>query len=266
MINVRASVSELGDVFDGPKADRRIGKTTEERARKIEKYSELAIKYQGEAYRAYLTKLMADKDAERALRNYMAQYFSAAPVPEQYRWLRRIARYFAALYASAAIAIDYGILPWSKDATLADIRNCMMDAMEQLVASFEPAPNDRAVHGKGDDSELKQFKQLFDSAKFVSLGRRVKGNEKLTGQLKKADGFRRRDRSGRLSTFLFSKTMKRWYPDENGRKRVTKLLRSRRIFGKGRRPDTSTGERFIAALGGKVPCYSISRHRLRRHY
>ncbi len=57
MINLRASASALGDVFDGPKANRRVGETTEERARQIEKYAGMALKYQGEAYRAYLTKL-----------------------------------------------------------------------------------------------------------------------------------------------------------------------------------------------------------------
>ena len=174
MINVRATVSKLGDIFDGPKADRRIGKTVEERARTIEKYSELAVKYQGKSYRAYLTKLMTDKKAEQALRNYMAQYVSAAPVPEQYRWLRRIARYFAAIYASAALAIDYDILPWKKNATLADIQKCMEDATEQLIASFASEPNSRSVCDQDDKSELEKFKELVDTAKFVHLDRRAR--------------------------------------------------------------------------------------------
>jgi hypothetical protein len=264
MINLRASASTLGDVFDGPKADRRIGKTTEERACTIEKYAELAVKYQGECYRAYLTKLMTDNKAEQALRDYMTEYFSAAPVPEQYRWLRRIARYFGALYASAALAIDYGILPWSKDATLADIRKCMQDAVEQLIASFESAPSG-AVREQDVESELKKFKELFDSAKFVPLDRAANRKTITANQIKDADGIIRRDNSGMRRTFLFSKTFKRWFPDANKRKRLTKSLRARRIIGKGRRPDTCTRETLVAELGRRVPCYAISRKHLRRH-
>lgn len=265
MINVRASASNLGDVFDGPKADRRVGKTVEERARKIEKYSELAVKCQGESYRAYLTKLITDSKAEQALRNYMAQYFSAAPVPEQYRWLRRIARYFAALYASAALAIDYGILPWSKDATLADIRKCMQDAVEQLIASFEPEPNSSAVNDQDFESELKQFKELVASAKFVPLDREANSRAIPANRFNDADGVIRHDNSGTRRTLLFSKTLKRWFPDANKRNRLTKSLRARRILGKGRRPDTCTRETLIAELGGRVPCYAVSRKRLRQY-
>ena len=264
MINVRASVSELGDVFDGPKADRRIGKTTEERARKIEKYCELAVKYQGEPYRAYLTKLMSDNKAEQALRRYMDHYFSAAPVPEQFRWLRRIARYFAALYASAALAIDYGILPWNKDATLADIRKCMQDAIEQLIASFESEPHREALRDEDAESELEQFSELVDGARFVPLDRCTRMETSLIDQIKKADGIIRRNKSGTARRLLFSKTMNRWYPDPSRRKRLTKLLRAHQIFGKGRRADTSTNETFVTELGGKISCYVISRKRLRR--
>jgi Domain of unknown function (DUF927) len=264
MINVRAAASKLGDVFDGPKADRRVGKTTEERARKIEKYAELAVEYQGEAYRAYLARLLTDNRAEGALRNYMAQYLSAAPLLGQYRWLRRIGRYFAAIYASAALAIDYSILPWNKNTTLADIQKCMQDAMEQLIASFESGPNSDAVHDQGDASELQQFKTLIDGANFVVLDRRAQGKKKIARRLKKADGIVRRDKSGTTRRLLFSHTLNRWYSDSSRRKRLTKLLRAHRIFGKGRRADTSTREIFVSELGGKVPCYVVSRKRLRR--
>ena len=265
MVNVRAAASKLGDVFDGPKADRRVGKTTEERARKIEKYVELAVKYQGEAYRAYLARLITDNKAERVLRNYMAQYFSAAPVPEQYRWLRRIARYFAAIYASAALAIDYGILPWNKDKTLVDIRRCMEDAIEQLIASFESGPSSDAVHDQDDESELKKFKTLVDGANFVVLDRRAQKMKRIARRLKNTDGIIRRHKSGKTRRFLFSKTMKHWYPDVSRRKRLTKLLRTHRIFGKGRRADTATCEIFVSELDGKIPCYALSLKRLRRH-
>ena len=223
------------------------------------------MKCQGESYRAYLTKLITDSKAEQALRNYMAQYFSAAPVPEQYRWLRRIARYFAALYASAALAIDYGILPWSKDATLADIRKCMQDAVEQLIASFEREPNSSAVNDQ--DFEflgIEQFKELVASAKFVPLDREANSRAIPANRFNDADGVIRHDNSGTRRTLLFSKTLKRWFPDANKRNRLTKSLRARRILAKAAVRHL-TRETLIAELGGRVPCYAVSRKRLRQY-
>jgi putative DNA primase/helicase len=125
MVDLPACVSKFKDVFDLPKADVRIGTTTEERAATIDAYAKLAERYQGEAYRTYLAKRAADGAAAVTLRKYMTAFFQAAPLPKEYRWLRRIGQYFAAMYASAALAIDYGVLPWSKKATLADLRTCI---------------------------------------------------------------------------------------------------------------------------------------------
>ena len=114
MINVRACESDKGDIFDGPNADDRVGLTLEERIQFVEKQEKLTLDIQGEAFRAYLAKRFADKHAEEMLKKYMDQFFEAAALPEQFRWLGRIRRFFALVYASAAQAIDYGVLPWSK--------------------------------------------------------------------------------------------------------------------------------------------------------
>jgi hypothetical protein len=86
----------------------------------------------------------------------------------------------------------------------------------------------------------------------------------LAQSLRAADGIIRRANSASKRIYLFSTTFERWYPDARRRKQLTKYLRTRRVFGKGRRPDTCTREIFIAALGGKVACYVLSRKHLRR--
>ena len=75
------------------------------------------LDYQGEALRAYLAKRCADERAVETLKKYMDSFLEAAPLPRQFRWLGRMRRLFAVVYASAAQAIDYGVLPWSKKAT-----------------------------------------------------------------------------------------------------------------------------------------------------
>lgn len=261
MINLRANVSNRGDVFDGHKADWRIGKNVQQRARKIERLGKLTVQHQGRALRAYLTKRVADNRAEQKLRKYMDDYYSAAPRPKDYRWLRRIVQYFAILYASAALAIDYGILPWGKRATLADIRKCMNDAMEQLIDTFESSQN-KGGDLRGDGGDLNEFKIRVENATFVERPRGTV-SKAVARRVKQADGIIRRDKSGKRHRLLFSKTFKGWYPDASKRKRLTKSLRARRVFGHGRRRDTCTREIFLAELGRKVPCYALSRKRLR---
>jgi hypothetical protein len=135
MVDVPACVSDMQDIFDGEHAHAIVGETVEQRRRFVEDQERLARKYQGEALRAYLAKRVCDKTAKATLKRYMKEYTDHAPLPGQQRWLGRIQRLFAAVYAGAAQAIDYGVLPWGKRGTLTAIRVCMADAMEQLIAS-----------------------------------------------------------------------------------------------------------------------------------
>jgi hypothetical protein len=262
MINVRACVSDEGDIFDGPNASKHVGGTLDERLPFVEHQERLAVKYQGEAYRAYLTKRIADKTATETLNKYIAEYIGATPLADQYRWLGRIRKFFAVVYASAALAIDYEILPWSKKSTLKAIAACMTDAMEQLTANAKGASDMSTKAVKSDKVLLAEFKQRVDDAKFVRLNRKRTNSHLVAKRLKKVNGVIRPTSPGKTQCLLFSKTLDGWFPVMTERKRLTKMLRSRRIIGKGRRPDTSTRQVFIAEAGKKVPCFALSRKRL----
>lgn len=138
MINMRACVSDLDDIFDCPNAAEHVGKSVDERREFVERLERLAVRHQGVAYRAYLAKRLMDKEANVTLKGYVEEYCEAAPISEQLRWLGRIRRYFAVVYASAALAIDYGVLPWTKKSTLSAIKLCMLDAMAQLTNEVAP--------------------------------------------------------------------------------------------------------------------------------
>ena len=69
MINVRACVSDIEDIFDGPKASEIVGRTVEQRRDFVVELERHARKYQGEAFRAYLTKRAADKRATATLQS-----------------------------------------------------------------------------------------------------------------------------------------------------------------------------------------------------
>jgi hypothetical protein len=96
---------------------------------------------------------------------------------------------------------------------------------------------------------------------------RLKPNRRKNGfsrtRLKDADGVVRSTKSGKVEYLLFGRTLAAWFPAVVARNRLTKLLRSQRIFRRGRRSDTNTRQVQIAELGTRVPCYALSRKRLR---
>jgi putative DNA primase/helicase len=263
MLDVPACVSKMQDVFDGKHARAKVGKTVERRRRFVENQERLARQYQGEALRAYLAKRVSDKAARATLKRYMQEFTDNAPLPVQQRWLGRIQRLFAVVYASAAQAIDYGVLPWSKKSTLDAIRACMIDAMQQLIANSGSGTESDQGGVQSDQSMLAEFKRRLDDAKLVRLERNRRKRGAAVKELEMADGIIRPTKPGKCEFLLFARTMKAWYPDPGVLKRVTKCLRSRRILKNGRRTDTNTRQVLISELGGKIPCYGLVRKRLR---
>jgi hypothetical protein len=170
---------------------------------------------------------------------------------------------FAAVYAGAAQAIDYGVLPWGKKATLTAIRTCMADAMEKLITnSANDYERDRGSM-QSERSMLAEFKRHLDGATFVRLEHNRRKKRVLATRLTAADGVIRPTKPRKCEYLLFGRTMKAWYPEVSARQRLTKLLRSHRILKGGRRADTNTRQVLIAELGTKVPCYGLVRKRLK---
>jgi uncharacterized protein (DUF927 family) len=263
MINVPACVSDMQDIFDGKHARAKVGETVEQRRLFVEDQERLTKKYQGEALRAYLEKRVPDKAAKAHLKRYMTEFTDNAPLPVQQRWLGRIQRRFAVVYAGAAQAIDYGVLPWGKGNTLGAIKACMIDAMQQLIANSGTDAESGRGDVQSDQSILAEFKRRLDDAKLVRLERNRRKKRISVAQLEMADGIIRPTGPGKRECLLFARTMKVWYPDASVLKRLVRLLRSRQILKKGRRTDTNTRQVLIAELGNKISCYGLLRKRLK---
>ena len=122
MIDVPACVSRIEDVFDGPEAGKVIGATLEQRIGYVERQERLTLEYQGEAFRTYLTKRASDNFLQKRLNEFISEFIDAAPLQWQFAWLGRIRRFFAVIYASAALAIEYDVLPWGRKKTLTAIK------------------------------------------------------------------------------------------------------------------------------------------------
>ena len=166
------------------------------------------------------------------------------------------------VYASAAQAIDYGVLPWSKQATRKAILSCMSDAMDQLTANFSEFADGGVERIKSDDALVAEFKRRVEDAKFVRIERNSEKTHSTAKRLKKADGFIQSTRPGRVRYLLRSKALETWFPNVTARKRLSAVLRSRGILKAGRRADTSTRQIYIAPLKKRVSCYALLRKRI----
>jgi putative DNA primase/helicase len=249
MMNVRACVSDVKDIFDGPRAKKAVGGSLEQRIAFVEQQKALCLKLQGTPFDAYLERHVSDSNAEETLRGYMTKFCEAVPLPEGERALGRIRQNFAVIYASAAQAIYYGILPWKTKATLKDVKACFDDVVAQLTATTAPLT-------VPDEDLVQQFKSKLDSAKFV--------NPKSTTatKLRSSAGIKRHDARDKVEYFVFARVVEEWFPNVGVRKRLTAALAERGLIKPGRRNDTRTKQIKLAALGGKVACCAIRRRKI----
>ena len=100
----------------------------------------------------------------------------------------RVRTNFAVMYAAAALAIDYEILPWKKRPTFRAIEKCMRLALATLAtAAKEPAAAMPAV----DPHHLgRTLKKRIAEAELVVVKPKQKVTEEQARARQKADGFK----------------------------------------------------------------------------
>jgi hypothetical protein len=82
---------------------------------------------QGFPFHEFLRKYVHDAKALSKVRAYKDQFESEVIVPSSNAALR-IRSNFALIWAAAAMAIDYGVLPWKKPPTFRAVEKCLHKA------------------------------------------------------------------------------------------------------------------------------------------
>src|SRR5207244_2474371 len=98
-------------------------------------------RYFGTAGREFVSRLQEDRSEDPAglrevLSKYRAKYRRAALDAIEAKNLRSLTRTssrFATVYAAGCLAIEYGILPWSKKRLLKAILECQLAGLRQLA-------------------------------------------------------------------------------------------------------------------------------------
>jgi putative DNA primase/helicase len=257
LIQILACVSDQDDIFDAENASI-IGTTTGQREQFVNEREAATRKFQGVALMEFLSWLVHDKNADRDLKKAVDEFIAKAPIPhsESRKAFARIRRRIAAVYAGMALAIDYGILPFSKEETLRDLRKCMNDAINLLLAN--EAPNAPAL-GESADDLISQFREHVLAANFIRAGAYANRRKSLTAeQIKAADGFINFAKPERYRVMLQTRSMRAWFPDERTCNRLVSLLRNQRLILAGRQDDASSRQVKIKPHAKKIPVYWLA--------
>ena len=258
LTQILACVSERDDIFDAKKAPEFVGKTTGQREEFVHKLEKATHTFQGFALLEFLLRLVNDNNADQKLNAAVEEFISKAPIPQSQsrKAFARIRRRIATVYAGMVLAIEYEILPFSREATLRDLRTCMNDAINLLI---ENEASGSAALGRSDDDLISEFRKHVIDADFIKAGAYAKRKKSLTTErIESADGFINFVQPNRYRLMLRTRRMLTWYPDEANRNRLVKLLRSCRIFLAGRQADTCSRQVKFKPYRNKISAYWLS--------
>jgi hypothetical protein len=251
-IDIPASDPNSSGIFDGnirPAPGKTLSETTKEL---VETLKANAIKYQGHAFCALMDKYLNDPRGLEHLRAYKKQFEQNAVLPDRHNAHYRVRSNFAVMYAAAALAIDYEILPWKKGPTFRAIEKCLRLALATMATGAEKLA---ATAPAVDIHQMvRTLSERLATAELVVVKpkQKVTKEQELTRQ--KADGFKI---NGEI--YVKPDRFTRWVPTQPERN----LLKEQKII-LAEREDTATVERKIGGIDGKPRYYVIDVRALHR--
>ncbi len=251
-IDIPASDPDSSGIFDKdirPAPGTTLRETTKEL---VETLRVNAIRHQGHAFRALLEKYVNDPHGLEQVRTYKEQFERDAVLSDGHNAHYRVRSNFAVMYAAAALAIDYEILPWKKEPTFRAIEKCMRLALASMqTGQSQEASTPLAVdvHHLG-----KTLQKQLARAKLLPVKPKKKVTKKQARARQKADGFKI---NGEI--YVKPDRFKHWIPTQPERS----ALKEQKVIVT-EREDTATVERKIGGIKGKPRYYAIDVRALRR--
>jgi hypothetical protein len=246
-IDVPVVESGVVGVFDGVKVPR--GRDSGEFGRMLaDNLRRDAEMNQGFAMDAFLTNFMQDHEAALArVKHHMRDFTAKISLTLGLGPDQRICADFSLMYAAAALAIEYGILPWKKKTTRAAIEKCMAGAFATL-RNPSPPPS-RNVDVRSIGTVAAALKDAMDRLTLILVKKGKPCSDEEAARRKKADGFR-------IGQKIFIKPPS-WKPTDADKQ----LLITHEIL-ETRRNDAATIDRKVMGVPGKPRYYVIDEDRL----
>ena len=244
-MDISASEPSSSGIFDG-NIKLRCGKNRRETTKELAEALRVnAIKYQGHAIRAFLKRYVNDPHGLEPLKMYKQQFEREAAIADEHNAHYRVRSNFALMYAAAALAIDYKVLPWAKGSTFRAIEKCMHLALATLETGKTRVAS---IMSNIDTHHLcKTLQKQLAGAYIVPVKAKQKVTQKQARTRQKADGF---EINGKI--YVKPDRFKRWIPAQPQRN----ALKERKVIVAGRM-DTATVEKKIGGIQGKPRYYAI---------
>ena len=187
-IDIPASDPNSAGIFDG-NVTAAPGKTLRETTKElVDNLKTNAIKHQGYAFRELMERYTNDPHGLEHLRTYKEQFERDAVLPDAHNAYYRVRSNFAVMYAAAALAIDYKILPWEKRPTFRAIEKCMRLALTTLATGAkDPGAAMPAIDTRNVGRTL--MKRIAE-ARLVTVKPKQKVTQEQACARQKADGFK----------------------------------------------------------------------------
>jgi len=187
-MDILASEPGSSGIFDGnitASPGRSLRETTKDL---VESLKPNAIKHQGHAIRALMNRYVNDPHGLEILKKYKQQFEREASISDGHNAYYRVRSNFAIMYAAAALAIDYEILPWGKRSTFRAIEKCMRLALMTLETGHNEAAS---ITPSVDPHSLgKTLQEQLARAQIVMVRPRQKVTKKQARARQNADGFK----------------------------------------------------------------------------
>jgi hypothetical protein len=203
---------------------------------------------QGFVLDAFLKKFVRDPAVALArIKHHMDNFTAEISLTLETGPDQRICRNFALIYAAAALGIEYGILPWKKKTTRADIEKCMSRALAIIRSVPPPVDHDRA----SIEAAVRNLRDLLDRLTLIQVEKGEPCSVEETDRRQRADGFR-------VGRYVLIKPPA-WKVSNIDRA----LLIEHRIL-RTQRKDAATLDRKIIGIVGKRRYYVIDEDKLGR--
>jgi hypothetical protein len=199
-----------------------------------------------------LEKYVNDQCGLQRLKAYKQQFERNAVLPDLHNAHHRVRSNFALMYAVVALAIDYEILPWTKQLTFRAIGKCMGLALATLATGAKEPSG--AAPGVDLHRVGRILKKRIAEADLLAVTPKQKVTNEQARAREKADGF---EINGEI--YVKPDRFKAWIPTQPERN----ALKERKVI-LTKREDTATVERKIGGIKGKPRYYAIDVRALHR--
>jgi hypothetical protein len=218
-------------------------------ADRIDSLKRACERHHGHAFPAFVERVIANRKAIQArMEELMAQFRRTAKIEHVAGADKRRADLFALIYAAGQLAVEWGIVPWTKKQVGRAIRRCYRDACQ---------PPSSPLLNEG----LKILQERLTSSSLIDLR---KHDPKTRAEVEAADGVVRIWRNRPPEACVKSDRFREWFKTANQHQLVVQRLTQIGALDVNKKRGLPTRQCRLPLLKEKPRCFVVRLHELEK--